>query len=1564
MKKKILAALFICMSIFLCISQNVYAEKCADGKHNWDWVYKDNQYHRAECVNVGCDSYNSGFRPHDDNDGYCSTCGERFAPSTSDNSNTSSNSSSSGNGNYTYYPVDLEFVGFRVGTKNENGTITKLPKKITNGGETLNWENSGLIITELVYNELTYDSEKSVNCGKVIATSHYENSKVKTRTFLIPFGISDDKYTVTVYSDNPELGSANSNKNLVKPGETVKVFAEEIVSGTFEYWYKFNEAGKKEIVTYSKEHSFTMPEANVTLIAHFYNEAETHNLYVTSNNPDWGEAWTYDNEQRKTWHEAKAITGEEYDIKYEAKPGYEFVRWEYRPRYENPSEKNGKIKMPDYDITVTAIFREKDIIKRNDPTLYISVNNPTWGEAYIVTKNGNIYASKEPMGSPNSFVAQYNETYDIVYTPYTGYYFTGWITSPEIGLNSFADQLTMPNNNLTLTAFFSPIPEGGEGELYLYDITTRVEPSEGGKIIGNIPEKLPEGDTFEASIELNGGYELDYWYYLDPNGDEVNLGSNPIVEVTMPTYAIELVAKLKLNSLNKYNLYVTSNNPDWGEAYTEADDGSKVWKRLATQGQDYPINQIAKPGYEFVRWEYRPRYQNLSEKNGKIKMPGYDITVTAIFKEKDIIKRNDPTLYISVNNPDWGEAYIVADSGKLYASKDPEGSPNSFTAENGKTYDIVYNPKDGYYFTGWITSPEIGFNPFALNLTMPDHNLTLTAFFAPIPEDGYQITTRVEPPEGGKIVGDIPSKLPEGYTFGATAEANDGYVLDHWYYKDLDGNIINLGNDTTVIVEMPGHAIELVAVFTAAGTYNLYVTSNNPDWGEAYTEADNGSKVWERKAIEGQEYPINKIAKPGYEFVRWEYSPRYQNPSEKNGKIKMPGYDITVTAIFEEKEPADLNLYISVNNPLWGEAYIVADNGKVYANKDPEASPNSFTAENGKTYKIVYTPYEGYRFTGWITSPEIGLDKYADEITMGDTSLTLTAFFSPDNGNKISAISNNYSLGDVYIVTDDGEVHSFKSDESGIIFKPDIPYRVVSTEIDGRFVNFTINGEDIEKYKKNVKDLTPQELLDIMQKYLVTSVQFEESEAYKKIVDRSQIASLTASLDYSLLFGGIEEMMAIYAEFISPYDVNGISIINVADTWHINASKEAIRDTEIVINFKKDPMPDGDNSLTVKVDPASAAKSTSGSRNPAEAGVKYPISVELKDNWNVVGWYYKDEDGDIVNIPIANSKIDFEMPNHSVVLYAKCESGSHSLTVKADPAEAVKSTSGSTDSAIPGQRYPVSVELKDNWNVIGWYYEAPDGHRKYISKARSSIDFEMPNHPVVLYADCEYSKPEGTTQLLITSIRDLRWKDHFVDNKGNYRENNALPVPNEDTVIAKAKGYPTELKQGYAVEFSMTTAMLPPENAKLVITPKVIIGNSKTEIDPSKLYDAMGSKLVELGKKYSEIVIYGDNRNQNANFQTKATPTSPKPKNNGIEYDEITWEWLYYLPADIRNTDKSKITEDITIKFYIKSYNGEELFRDYLVSLDGNNISNWKGKVFKYSAEDSLLDDIYNNAQN
>jgi len=116
-------------------------------------------------------------------------------------------------------------------------------------------------------------------------------------------------------------------------------------------------------------------------------------------------------------------------------------------------------------------------------------------------------------------------------------------------------------------------------------------------------------------------------------------------------------------------------------------------------------------------------------------------------------------------------------------------------------------------------------------------------------------------------------------------------------------------------------------------------------------------------------------------------------------------------------------------------------------------------------------------------------------------------------------------------------------------------------------------------------------------------------------------------------------------------------------------------------------------------------------------------------------------------------------------------------------------------------------------------------------------------------------------------------------------------------------------------------------------------------------------------EKYRQITI-DSKGNTTDGFQAESTATDPRPMNNNVEYDEVTWNWVYYLPAKLLY---KPINQDLTVKFNIELYDyryrdGKEKVLDYIESLDG--ISKWQGKVFKYSWKDSLLDDIYDNATN
>ena len=68
------------------------------------------------------------------------------------------------------------------------------------------------------------------------------------------------------------------------------------------------------------------------------------------------------------------------------------------------------------------------------------------------------------------------------------------------------------------------------------------------------------------------------------------------------------------------------------------------------------------------------------------------------------------------------------------------------------------------------------------------------------------------------------------------------------------------------------------------------------------------------------------------------------------------------------------------------------------------------------------------------------------------------------------------------------------------------------------------------------------------------------------------------------------------------------------------------------------------------------------------------------------------------------------------------------------------------------------------------------------------------------------------------------------------------------------------------------------------------------------------------------------------------------------------------MPADIY-IDGYRGNE-ATIRFKIELYEGNKKIEDLVLSEKTYSNSKWEGDVFRYSLKDSVLDDIYNNAQN
>lgn len=170
----------------------------------------------------------------------------------------------------------------------------------------------------------------------------------------------------------------------------------------------------------------------------------------------------------------------------------------------------------------------------------------------------------------------------------------------------------------------------------------------------------------------------------------------------------------------------------------------------------------------------------------------------------------------------------------------------------------------------------------------------------------------------------------------------------------------------------------------------------------------------------------------------------------------------------------------------------------------------------------------------------------------------------------------------------------------------------------------------------------------------------------------------------------------------------------------------------------------------------------------------------------------------------------------------------------------------------------------------------------------------------------------GQNGLFVLSVRDLRWMPYM---------NEKFAVPSGDNMIADVDDKDVnEVKMGYAVECLFRARNFEENKVNIGINPSVVG------------YPGIKGTVAELKK-------------------TGYTTTT------GVPVTE--WTWLYYIPFD---TVINNSGNPVTVKFDIKlsdTDSGKLIFRylDYVKN-------GWKGKVFQYSTEHNLLEDIYDNATN
>ena len=1326
----------------------------------------------------------------------------------------------------------------------------------------------------------------------------------------------------------------------------------------------------------------TMPDSDLTVTAVFKNDKEPDSgenpkIKVTSSNIAWGRAWTVINKEKTSMdktYDAEAY--KEYTIYFEANSGYYFTGWEYTttvsPFISGITKTAGgdgefkagyaTIRMPNVKyLEIMGIFSPKPENIGNDVTFS------------AVPKEG----GKVPENLEN---VEAGTRVELSVTVNSGYEFDGWVFKDENGktLNieiktetykdENGDEITieyfiMPDYDVDVIAQFNK--EGGEYTLYVTAMTGGTAWTDGNEnhpksSVIQITEGLPEGqimykvekaragEKFEIEFETYDEYTFSNWEYrvknlqteeveLKYDGDRIVSGK---VIITMPSSDLTVTAIFK-DDAKRDNpwLKVTSNNIELGSAWAKISDSAntEMSKKYdaddgVVPGKRYELYYKVDKGY-FTGWRYSTTENPLIWSNGKlyVEMPTSNLEVMAMFSP----------------SPD-GEGYKVkfkaepAEGGKV-----PTDLSN---VEEGTKVELTATPNNGYELEKWVFKDdngrfiediEIKKNPITGTeyFIMPDLNVTAIAVFtdnAPpkvitiiIQGEGTVTSDGVDIPSGGTITGKPGDNKPINAT-----PATD-WIFEYW--ASGDGDI--LSTDPNYIYTIEDDAT-IIAVFKKKGPYTLYVTSyyggdawiseilekNGPyDYNIEDIGPDNLGKYMYKIAnvYAGDKFKIEySVTEGNYQFGFWEYKP-FIKPYKESGntiEITMPASDLTVTAVFKNDEIKEKpELSVTTNNPEWGTAWTVINNV-------PTVVDQKYTdVVIGEKYTMYYKAEEGYYFVNWNYSTTETPFIADDVIVMPNKDLEIMAMFAPippkgDGGHKITFKAEPPEGGKVPDDTDlenilpGGKVTIAVSVNQGWEFDY------------WRFENSA--GEDV--YPKVEYDLVTGTGYFIMPDYDIVAI-----AVFKKAsdADKKYTLSVTANPEYAGRVN-IEEYNAIEIQITKNTEVTVKAVPN---------SNYEFMYWYIIKDGKKVRLSDEE---------------------------KYTFIMPGEDR-ELIAWFKK---------PGKNEVVEEQL---------------YDLTVSVDPAEGGKAIIKGVDGTIrkdiaAGTSCTVSVTVNEktvvgnkivSYSFDGWY-DSTDP----VNPVSTSLTytFSMESRDVDLIACLSTitgDKPitdieeNPTDSFRIVSVRDLKWKNYFTTSTGSLT-GKYFTVPQTDTTILdtaydeKGRSYTQPIKMGYAVEFELDTISVPYDTAYIEITPKFVDkhGNS---IDSSRIF--YGEKELSKVASYflEPITIYADKRDatkNNAYTSFMAEAIKKDKYYNGQYLDFITWRWLYYLPAQ---TSISKLKDDeITVSFDIKVKSTEATTIkgnnqvDVVTDYRANKKYSWSGKAFTYSLKESLLDDIYDNAQN
>lgn len=491
---------------------------------------------------------------------------------------------------------------------------------------------------------------------------------------------------------------------------------------------------------------------------------------------------------------------------------------------------------------------------------------------------------------------------------------------------------------------------------------------------------LQRGYYPDTSVQISAATNITGYHFKTWTENETPLSiDNPLTVVMTKDRTIQAEY-----AINTYTVKA-ENEDDTKGSVSVTLNGSVLENNIAVYGQSVVFKATRKTGSKFVGWYDKTTEQLVSESHIYNFVVNKDLTLVAVwaaYHVNDTIKispngagtvspnpitgiegtnistkaiANDGYIFDkwiyntassstgfaeSTNNPvNWtvtGSRDITAVFAKTYTvetSSSPTSygstSPISSSVKEGNSITLTATPGGGFKFIKWIdedTSEEYTDNPLTITI---NKNTTLKAKFG---AETYSTIAKIEPTDSGTVtpnpvVGEYGSKVT------ITAKANDGYIFDHWHYRDYGIVYVDRTNNP---LEYPIIGDDdLTAVF--AKKYEVKLQSSNLGYG-------NVDPMGSQFVKDGSSFIATAYPNDGYEFVKWV---------DKNTSEEYTNNPLTITITKDTTLIANF------------KASAVSNTVKIEPTGTGTVSPNPLTGTTGSKVKATATPTSGYVFEKW-----------------------------------------------------------------------------------------------------------------------------------------------------------------------------------------------------------------------------------------------------------------------------------------------------------------------------------------------------------------------------------------------------------------------------------------------------------------------------------------------------------------------------------------------------------------------------------------------------------------------